>query len=445
MSSALTNTMNITNNPPPSKCYEKCLYSFKYTTSSYCSVTNMNKQYFKLTYDIQTTNSPVTFNNVDYKVKYIGIYFPSLHNFNNSPVSGEIIIYHTGVNGTNLNVCIPLNTTSGTPCPLLNNILNEINSRQIIDNHSHDLSLVEDYNINSFVKYSPYFYYFDNTTHNNINYIVYGLNNGILITPELLKSMKLLIKTPFPTLKTIRNLNYNEKGPSKNGNDDIYIDCQPVDADGNLLIDKSNKEFYKKFNISNTSTSYSSNIPIIIGSVVGILILLIIIIAIFKNMSFIGLPSTNGLNINFFGSSGSGSVSSGFGLSGSPGSSTNPSRSRTPSTMAQWRNPSNRETSQFKWPSMPSMPSMPSIPSNWFGTPGSKRPGIFGSLSTPSRSRTTNSRTKLPSSLTVPAREFTNFINDTLSPLQPVSTIPSSLDSTSISWNTFRENKDKLT
>lgn len=406
MSSVLTNTMNITDNPPPPKCYEKCLYSFKYTTSSYCTVTNMNKQYFKLGYDIQTTSSPVTFNNVEYNVKYICIYFPSLHNFNNSLVSGEIIIYHLGVNGSNLNVCIPLNTTSGTPCLLLNNILNEINSRQIIDNNTHDLSLVEDYNINSFVKYSPYFYYFDNTTNNNINYIVYGLNNGILITPELLTYMKLLIKTPFPTLKTISNLNYNEKGPSKNGSDDIYIDCQPVDSYGNLIIDKTNK---CNNSTSNSSSNYS-NIPIIVGSVIGALILLIIIIAIFKNGS--SIRSTLVIPFSSDGTFGSlvpsgplvPSRVSGFGSSGS-------------------------ELSGFG--------------SSGFGSSGSRSSGSGSSGSRSSGSRTTNSITNLPTSLTKPARKIMDGINFLINynQLNPVS---SNMGSTPITIETFRKKQDRL-
>jgi hypothetical protein len=276
-SSLLTNTMNIVNNPPPSKCYEKCLYSFNYPISNYCTVTNIDQQYLKLDYNYSTTKTAVTFNNVEYKVSNICIYFPSLHNFNDSPASGEIIIYHDATNGNKLNVCIPLNVTSGTPCPLLNNIFNEIISHQIIDNQPHDLSLDQDYNINSFVNYSPYYYYLDNKT----NYVVYGLNNGILITNDVLTSIKRIITKPYQQLPYMTDLNYNEKGPYNDVGDDIYIDCQPVDSEGNLLIDKSNKEYYKGFTIG---LGESSSVSITIISVFIAIILFFIVIFSFRSL-----------------------------------------------------------------------------------------------------------------------------------------------------------------
>ena len=288
MSSLLTNTMNIINNPPPHKCYEKCLYSFNYPTSNYCTVTNIDKQYLKLDYNYSSTKSPVSFNNVDYTVTTIHIYFPSLHNFNDNPAAGEIIIYHGATNGNKLNVCIPLNVTSGSPCPLLNNILNEIISHQIVDNQPHDLSLDQDYNINSFVKYAPYYYYLDDKT----NYVVYGLNDGILITNDVLNSIKLIITKPYQQLPYISDLNYNEKGPYNDAGDDIYIDCQPVDSEGNLLIDKSNKDYYKNFVIGGGE---SSSVSIIIISVFIAVILFFIVIFTFRSFG----NSTQARNASF--------------------------------------------------------------------------------------------------------------------------------------------------
>jgi hypothetical protein len=269
--------MNIINNPPPHKCYEKCLYSFNYPTSNYCTVTNIDQQYLKLDYNYSSTKSPVSFNNVEYTVSNIHIYFPSLHNFNDNPASGEIIIYHGATNGSKLNVCIPLNVNSGSPCPLLNNILNEIISHQIVDNQPHDLSLDVEYNINSFVKYSPYYYYLDDKT----NYIVYGLNDGILITNDVLTSIKLIVTKSYQQLPYISDLNYNEKGPYNDAGDDIYIDCQPVDSEGNLLIDKSNKDYYKSFIIGGGE---SSSVSIIIISVFIAVILFFIIIFSFRSL-----------------------------------------------------------------------------------------------------------------------------------------------------------------
>ena len=281
MNSFLSHTMNIVNNPPPQKCYEKCLYSFNYPQSNNCTITNVDKQYLNLDYNYSSTKNPVSFNNVEYIVSNIRIYFPSLHNFNDNSASGEIIIYHTSTNGNKLNVCVPLNVNAGIPCPLLNNILNEIISHQITDNQSHDLSLDQEYTINSFVKYAPYYYYIDD---DKTNYIVYGINDGILITDNILNSIKLIISKPYQQLPYISELNYNEKGPYNNIGDEIYIDCQPVDSEGNLLIDKTNKNYYKNFNIGGGETS---SISITAISVVLSVLLLFIVIFLFRSFGSI--------------------------------------------------------------------------------------------------------------------------------------------------------------
>jgi hypothetical protein len=224
--------------------------------------------------------------------------------------------------------------------------------------------------------------------------------------------MKLLIKRPFPKLKSISNLNYNEKGPSKNGSNDIYIDCQPVDADGNLLIDKSNKDFYKKFNINNnsTTTSINSNIPIIIGSVFGALVLLIIVIAIFKNLSFIGLPSTNGINL--------------FGLPGLSSSSTNSSRVHgsfgPDDTSRSSTSSSSGSSGNLGSLRNPTGLRFPSLSPNFFDTRSGKKSNSFGSLFF-SRSP---SKKNLPTSLTKPARQLVNVIDKIVNPLNPLNPLP---------------------
>ena len=141
----------------------------------------------------------------------------------------------------------------------------------------HDLSLDMEYNINSFVKYSPYYYYLDDKT----NYIVYGLNDGILITNDVLTSIKRIITKSYQQLPYIRDLNYNEKGPYNDAGDDIYIDCQPVESEGNLLIDKSNKEYYKNFIIGGGE---SSSVSIIVISVFIAVILFFIVIFSFRSL-----------------------------------------------------------------------------------------------------------------------------------------------------------------
>ena len=276
MTSSLTNTMNITDAYQDTKCYEKCLYSFNYPNSNFCTFTNVNQQYFNLSYTNSSTNPPANFKETDYTVDRVCIYFPSLHNFNNSPASGEVVIYHSATDGTKLNVCIPLIVDGGISCPLLNNIFNEIISNHYTDNDPHTLSLDIDYTLNDIVKYAPYYYYLDNNT----NFIVYGIENGIFITKSVNDSItSTFIKTPYQPFQIISYVSYNDKGPYNTAGNEIFIDCQPVDKDGNLLIDKSNKDFYKSYDIGPQSITMS----IIFGCIFVAIIILIAVMYLTKS------------------------------------------------------------------------------------------------------------------------------------------------------------------
>jgi hypothetical protein len=290
MTSSLTNTMNITDADQYIKCYDKCLYSYNYPNSNFCTFTNVNQQYFNLSYTNSSTNPPANFYDTDYNVDRVCIYFPSLHNFNNYPASGEVVIYHSATDGTKLNVCIPLIVDGGTSCPLLNNIFNEIISNHYTDNDPHTLSLDIDYTLNDIVKYAPYYSYVDNNT----KFVVYGIDNGIFITKSVNDSItSTFIKTPYQPFQTISYVTYNNKGPYNTGGNEIFIDCQPVDKEGNLLIDKSNKDFYKMYDIGPQSITMT----IIFSCILFALIILVVVMYLTKNyakkVSEIKVATTN--------------------------------------------------------------------------------------------------------------------------------------------------------
>ena len=62
--------MNITNNAVVNNCTDKCALSFNYPDSPNCIVEN-GGSYFNLSYNIDPTLTPVTFNNSQYKLDYL--------------------------------------------------------------------------------------------------------------------------------------------------------------------------------------------------------------------------------------------------------------------------------------------------------------------------------------------------------------------------------------
>jgi len=242
-----TNIMNIPSNPVDvDKCDGKCTFSFNYPTSNTCKVKNIESKYFQLQYE--TGKSSVSFDSIQYTARYLEICFPSRHFFNDNFVKGELVIYHEA-GDLKLYICIPFDNEIDAPqSNLLNNILNEIYYYHIInDNQEYELSLDQDYNLNSFVKYEPYYYYENSKTE---KFFVYGLDKGFSVSTDLLNHIIDLLpqsqaskySDAYPTKI---GLSYNSDGPTNSDGDDIYIDCQPVDEEGNLLIDKyDNKNFY---------------------------------------------------------------------------------------------------------------------------------------------------------------------------------------------------------
>lgn len=227
-----SSSMNISKNLMTGKCDEKCSYSFNYKTSPNCNATNYGN-YIYLTYDKRTI-SPVKFNNLSYDVDSIQIYSPSVHQFNDNNVDGEIIITHSSLSsGSPLLVCVPIN--SATPVTEGSNLLNEIVSavitKPLYKGDSQISVKLENYNLNSIVPKKPFYYY--TSTNSETNVIVYGIENSIGLDKELINTLRTLITNPENVVNLIGDsLFYNKKGPSSslNGTDDdqIYIDCKPT-------------------------------------------------------------------------------------------------------------------------------------------------------------------------------------------------------------------------
>jgi len=94
---------------------------------------------------------------------------------------------------------------------------------------------VENYNLNNIVPKKP-FYSFNVPGPSDSDMIVYGIEYAIAIDADTIAKLNSIITSETFIFKAadFGNIFFNPKGPnssgSSSGNDDIYIDCQPVNV-----------------------------------------------------------------------------------------------------------------------------------------------------------------------------------------------------------------------
>lgn len=140
------------------KCDLKCSYSFNYNNSSCLKFTNRGN-YISISYD-KSSSPPVLYNALQFDVKEIRLYIPSLHSYNDSKKDGELIIVHTSNTGDiPLLVCIPIktNNTSSKSALLFNNIINTIASSAPSEDESTNVN-IQNFNLNLLVPKTPFFH-----------------------------------------------------------------------------------------------------------------------------------------------------------------------------------------------------------------------------------------------------------------------------------------------
>lgn len=221
-------------------CSLTCNLNYSYGDSD-LSVTN-NTNYITLSYDGDTT---VTFSGNNYKVQDVRLYKPSINSYYGSKVDAELFIHHISVIGDNLMLCIPIknNDASSSSSALFKKIIPFIPSSR---NESRTIN-INNYTLNNFIPKSSYYYYKGNLPYEpcngDYNIILFDPENAINMDNTNMNTLGAIIRPIENKIKEINgeDLYYNEKGTIENeltGEDDIYIDCQPVkdgvldDSDG---------------------------------------------------------------------------------------------------------------------------------------------------------------------------------------------------------------------
>ena len=231
-------------------CDITCNLSFDYNNSSNFSVDNYNGIYLNINYE-EAPNPNVTLSSSKFTANQIRIFTPSLHKYNGKYADAELLINHTGNNNKNLIISIPIknegylsnssNTLARIIGDMANSRINNFTDPLIINNYS--------LNCNNLVPEKPFFYYegcsnnpnfFINTNVKIIafNYVENSKSSGaIIVDNKFMTNLKALLTNPNK-ISTVNisstEILYNQNGPSNSKKENIYIDCQPTNEDGEI-------------------------------------------------------------------------------------------------------------------------------------------------------------------------------------------------------------------
>ena len=232
-----TSPINIVKGSEMGPCVLKCDYNYEYGIYS-PNITN-KKNYLSLNYSGKT--NPVKFNDEQYNVTEVRIYQPSLHQYQGNTADGEIFIIHNGP-GKNLITSVPFKIGGKTDkgSAQLSALIMEAAARTPNKDESVTHSS-GNFSLNNFVPSKRgYFSYIGTlpygTCNGSYSYVVYNVDDSLNISADVLDKLKKII---IGTSAQIKNTNYfyNKNGANSKGNDDnIYIDCQPVNESGQILV-----------------------------------------------------------------------------------------------------------------------------------------------------------------------------------------------------------------
>lgn len=215
------------------KCELKCEYSYDYKDSN-ATITN-NGNYIQLSYD-QSSKPPVIYNAVNYQVREVRIYCPSLHRYQGQQAPAEMLIMHSSGNDK-LIVSVPL-VVSGSKSKttrFMDQVADYLNKFAQSSGQSASMGNAT-WNLNDFVPEKIYYSYKGTAPfspcNGGYNFVVFSTSNMAQATMSnnALNNIRQRINRSGIDVKS--NTYYISQYPAKASldatTDDIYISCQPT-------------------------------------------------------------------------------------------------------------------------------------------------------------------------------------------------------------------------
>jgi len=259
--SCITAPLDIVVNKQTEKlCKLKCSYQFTYQTTS-LQIQNVGS--FLVMNTDETATPPVIYNDNPYTIVACALLTPSMHTFAGKNADAELIIMHQKVNSQKyLFVCVPIkssSTSTDDSATYFDLIMAEV-AQTAPASGQNTIFVNNTFSLKSMVPMAPYYSYtgshpfftgdicpniLDNETSYepfmNMDYIVFHIDDAITMSPQALRILKQVIPTKFPFVTVPESQNpkglfFNPNGPVPAVKGEIYIDCRPTGADGEILV-----------------------------------------------------------------------------------------------------------------------------------------------------------------------------------------------------------------
>jgi len=215
-------------------CSLKCAYNFNYHASN--SVATNRGDAIQISYDTSIF-PPVSFNELKYQVTDVEIYQPSIHTYNGVRADAEIYIIHKQEDmDYYLVVCIPIISSNSytAASQIVTDIIKSVASNAPKSGNQTTLNLGKEFSLQTIVPSSPFISYSVST----VSFIAFEIDYAIPVSVDILNKLRSIIKAtqPLPDEFIVKDTYYNPFGPNHSeGNDDIYISCQPTGTSGETI------------------------------------------------------------------------------------------------------------------------------------------------------------------------------------------------------------------
>ena len=254
-------SIDITKKNVKGECDYKCAYTYNYGSSNCAATINLN--YISLSYEKKTT-PPVQYNNKNYIINDIRLYFPSFHTFASDQTTGEMIIIHTPTHtGPVLLVCIPIiDNENYSAQSMVNQLIYETIKKAP---SGETTNTITDFKLNDVIPKSGYYVYtgLQPGSIKTADFIVFDAYNPITITSDVAESVKKVTGNKLIALKGGRMF-FNKNGPNIAKDNQIYIKCKPTGGEGETKVVKNTAGL----NASVDNILYSKPVYILISSAV---------------------------------------------------------------------------------------------------------------------------------------------------------------------------------
>jgi hypothetical protein len=216
------------------KCNLKCAFNYNYSETTIQSIINPAKISLKFG---TPSIAPVKFNGVEYTPIGATIQYPSSTTYNGVQADGELIILHSANMEKNLIVSIPINTSSVSKPPVLDDIINQ--TATLLPKTAYTNLTIPSFSVGAFIPKGTFFFADLDKGYT----IYYGLDNTLFMSTETMDKLKQIVINPAPSGTVISSeLFYNSDGsnlPSEGGADFNFLECDQV-YEETVAVDEKN-------------------------------------------------------------------------------------------------------------------------------------------------------------------------------------------------------------